>query len=423
MYQLCSKITIYNRKSGNSYTLDFAESIEVSSSWDMLSSIANLTLPKKIYVNKNDTPFRLSWADMNIANLDVIKSGLTQKASEQLFEEGDVIKVEMGYNAELNTVFDGFISKIVEKVPIELVCIDAMYILDGITISNSDKDLTLTKLVEIIKTSYLASSKLHSSYTKNPRGQKLYKLLDFQLTIPSMELPGFSIGQKTITEVFGELKKLYGIDTFIQNGTVFCGTTYPEKTLREKSVKKSLGSFFKLPEKKKFGFQNNVVEDKLVSASVKATNLEVVVTGFDSEGGSYKDVKQFSAGEAAAGIPGNTATAVPLKIPLLSQVSKITGNTKEGRQNKKIKIQAFTNNEKDLKNIAKRKLDKIRFNGYSGYFVAFGKPFIQHGDEVEMQDFNLPARSGKFKVKRVDYSFGSGGFRQKIELHQRIEKK
>jgi hypothetical protein len=416
MYQLSSKITIYNKEQGDTYNLDFAESVEISTSWDMLFSKANLTLPKKIYVNKNGTPFRISWADMNIANLDILNSGLTQNPTGKILSEGDIVKIELGYDGDLNTVFEGFILKIEEEVPIKLTCVDAMYILDGITITEDDDKLTLDKLIKIIQGAY-NGSKLHAKYEKG-RGAQLYKRLEFVAT-DKQDLPGFSVGSKTIAEIFSKLKKEFKIDTFIQNGTVFCGTPYPTIAARDTSLKKSLSSFFSIPEKKRFGFQYNVIEDKLISSSAKTTNLEILVTGVGSEGGSFKDVNQSSAAEGSAGEAGSPSIDTP-KIPIVENTIKKASGLKGERENKKIKIVTYTKDEATLKAIAKRELDKVRYDGYNGYFLTFGKPFIQQGDTVEMQDFNLPARSGKFKVKRVDYSFGAGGFRQKIELHMRV---
>ena len=66
------------------------------------------------------------------------------------------------------------------------------------------------------------------------------------------------------------------------------------------------------------------------------------------------------------------------------------------------------------------KFQKIKYTGFSGSIVTFGTPFVRHGDHVEIKDNIMTDREGIYKAKRVIYTFGSGGFRQKIELHVKV---
>ncbi|HWZ22131.1 MAG TPA: hypothetical protein VNW06_05725, partial [Cytophagaceae bacterium] len=264
MYQLSSRITIV--ATGNkltTYNIDFVDSISISSSWDMLFSTANVVLPKRIYVNINNTPFRTSWADANIAKPDLSGLGLTQNPTRNLFKEGDYIKIELGYDAEFTNVFEGYIFKISQKVPMELSCVDAMYILNNITMTSTfNGNATVDNVITAVKNAYETSA-IDSQYQTLFKG--VYNRLKFQGTItPSPILAGYTVTNKTITQVFEDLKKLYAIDTFIQNGTVYCGKPYPDID-RNLATLSNLTNFFKNPGKKVFGFQNNIISDDLVA--------------------------------------------------------------------------------------------------------------------------------------------------------------
>ena len=434
MYQLTNRITIYNVERGDTYNIDFVKSIKVSSSWDMLISTANIVFPKRIYVNKNNSPFRTSWADLNIAKPDTSKTGNSQNPSKKLFSQGDYIKIELGYDLEFNTVFEGFIYNISPKVPIELECVDAMYILNKISISSKfSTNSTLGDVIKVLNDTYNGATKIHNSYPKPELG--LYKKLAFQTTIPdSTKLVGYNATQKTIYQVFSDLKKMYSIDTFIQNGTVFSGGPYPADDLRKKAKESSPTNFYKTTAKKIFGFQNNIIESNLISELITDNNVEVIVTGADPDGGAFSEVKQVIAGrttfiedkaaEAAAQTSGkNDSAETEAKTkapeePILESTN--LDSTLQGTINRQIKIDAFTTDMDTLNSIANRKIDKIKYNGYSGSFTTFGKPFIQHGDTIELQDFYIPENTGMYKVKRMDYSFGQNGYRQEIGLHTEV---
>ncbi len=415
MYQLCSKITIAAKNSADFYTLDFSESISVSSSWDMLSSTAYIIFPKKIYVNKNNTPVRVSWENMNVANKAPVATGNVQSPDKRIFSEGDYVKIELGYNAELYTVFEGFIYGITEKVPMEVKCMDDIYILNRMAYSGAfEGKTTLKKVVGELYKVYNESA-VHKEYHPS-----LYKkLTDFHVTVDrDLELSDFIPTQKTLAQIFSYLKKMYGIDTFIQNRALYCGSPYPNEKIREEAKKKSLFSLLKIKEKKRFGFQNNIIEDNLVAEFINSNKKEIIVTGIEPSGGKREDNKQVIV--KASEEKDQDGLKELLEEP--SEDSEILeGKTEIFDTGIKIRNNIFTTNVNTLKSVASMKSEKMIYEGYSGYFTTFGKPFVQHGDTVELQNLYMPAKSGKFKVKRVDYTFGSGGYRQKIELHKRVE--
>lgn len=70
----------------------------------------------------------------------------------------------------------------------------------------------------------------------------------------------------------------------------------------------------------------------------------------------------------------------------------------------------------ELKEIAHREMDKLKYDGYRGNFTAFFDPFVKHGDIVELIDYDETDKAGKFLVDAVTYEMGINGMNQKIKL-------
>ena len=60
------------------------------------------------------------------------------------------------------------------------------------------------------------------------------------------------------------------------------------------------------------------------------------------------------------------------------------------------------------------------YNGYDGEFQAWHLPLIDKGDSVEITDAADPTRDGKYFVKAVKTTCGSGGITRKISLGKRL---
>lgn len=73
----------------------------------------------------------------------------------------------------------------------------------------------------------------------------------------------------------------------------------------------------------------------------------------------------------------------------------------------------------ELQKIAKQEMDRLIYDGWRGSFTAFGEPFVQHGDIVELRHAEDSDKTGAYWVDRVNYSFGLDGYRQDITLGAR----
>ena len=90
-YNISLKITIAEK-----YVFDNVESIHIENSCEKISDTAKVTLPRK-FMRK------------------VTETGITNIAEERLLDYikvGDKIKIESGYDGDLGTEFEGYISRI-----------------------------------------------------------------------------------------------------------------------------------------------------------------------------------------------------------------------------------------------------------------------------------------------------------------------
>lgn len=181
-----------------------------------------------------------------------------------------------------------------------------------------------------------------------------------QVRAADVSLGQFRISKATPAQVLDEIKNTYALQSWMRGRTLYAGLAY-----------------FDVPATtKKFIFQENIVEDELVYSKKEEIKLKV---------------------KAISMMPNN------------SKIETEVGDA-EGEQRT---LHFYNLPLADLKKAAEAEIDKLRFDGYRGSFTAFGQPFVQHGDIVEISD-NRYNRSGNYYVKSVVRSFGMGGYRQII---------
>ena len=79
-----------------------------------------------------------------------------------------------------------------------------------------------------------------------------------------------------------------------------------------------------------------------------------------------------------------------------------------------IKIRIDGLSEEELKKYAMQALDRYKQSGFKGSFETFGTPEVRKCDVVEIHASD--GNRGTYLVKKNEISFGTNGYRQKIEL-------
>jgi len=240
------KITIYNCKS-----------IQIEQSVQTLTSTARIELPREFYQAVNYVGKNIDFARKNI--LEFIKVGLS-------------VKIELGYNGDLQTEFQGYITKIDADIPLILECEDEMYIL-----KNAKK---ITKHIFKGRLNDILTAIIPSKYEI-----KLGEEYSFGAWV---------IDNATPYEVLTELQEKVGIRAYFENkNTLNVGMTVD----------------FKPQISHKYNFNNNVRStSELKFQQSENKKLEVTISSKQSNGGT----RTLSIGEDG----GDTKT---VSIPNLSQ--------------------------------------------------------------------------------------------------------
>ena len=128
-YMMCSRITFPANKRREELVIYTISSVHIESSWKMLTDSAEIVLPRRIKY-------------------------FAGKDLKELLSAGDQVKIELGYDSNLYTEFEGYISLIGWGVPVTIRCEDEMYNLKRKTVSYSAKNVTLKKLLADVAKGY-----------------------------------------------------------------------------------------------------------------------------------------------------------------------------------------------------------------------------------------------------------------------------
>jgi hypothetical protein len=83
-------------------------------------------------------------------------------------------------------------------------------------------------------------------------------------------------------------------------------------------------------------------------------------------------------------------------------------------------ITKYNLSKEELKKVAEREIETLRYEGFRGKFKTFLQPVMYHGDEIELIDKDLPERNGVYLIEGVDYEIGVSGYFQIITLGAKI---
>lgn len=378
--------TEYNGKPRNEvFTFSFVNECEINSTWKNLTDTAKITFPKNVYVeDSNGRLFSLNGTNLTAGD-----------NTTPIFLRGDKIKISLGYiwfngkadEYEMNVEFEGFISKVNPRTPIELECEDYMYLLKNLP----SKDKTYSSDLEAMIKDLVAGT-------------------EFDVKIGTRQSIKTDIGdfecksQESVAQVLDRLRKDFHINSYIRriettNGQVKyelrCSgiVYYPEDQKDVKNGKERNREWV-------YDFQENIISD---------------------------DLEYFRKDD------------MNIRIKAISKLKEITGTTKKGKNKTKTVEQiAYYPDEKvtgslrtyhwinktkaELFELAKVEYSRVNFTGFKGDFETFGLPSARHGDLIYLQDQKLTERTGQYLCRGVSKSFGVNGYRQQIQIDLRTDR-
>lgn len=369
------------------FTFNFVHAFEASDSWQDLTNSGKVTVPKNIYVqDSNGQLVSLSGTNVNVGGFST--SVATFLNNGPLLLRGDEITINAGYryfdtsgNDTLNMsqMFKGFISKVSSKKPIEFEIEDNMWKLKQVPVATHT--FSKTDTLETILTFITQGT----GFTVNALTQTTFG--------------AFQIGNETAAEVLARLKKTYHFESYFRGNELRSGALV---YIDSEAVTQD------------FEFQNNIISDELeyrrkddIVLSAVARNTIVQETGQMTKDGQPKTKKVRLEVLVTFLTNGSVTNFVKQKG------SDYPPNT--GGERRELFFPGATSIN-DLISLATAELKKYYYTGFKGSFTTFGIPFVRQGDQAKISDPVLPERNGTYKIKKVEYSGGTEGLRQKITL-------
>lgn len=347
------------------FTFDFVTEAEVNSTWQNLTDTARLVFPKNIYF-KDETGEQYSWTGKNVVEGND-EPPILLRGDEITIEWGYYYNIDNNYNykTESHIIFEGYISKIVNRIPVEIECEDNMY-----------------KLKQIACPSKLFRD---SQYNVQSILKELLVNTPFSVNeIATTDVGDIRASGETVAQLVDRFQNNYRLESYFRGNDLRCSGIVYYPDYKEKIFK----------------FQENIISDQL-----EYRRLDDIQIG----------IKAYSVNETEIG-----GKKKKERLSVFVTSSGIT--TEEGFEGEKRTLYFWNvNNKEDLAKLAQTRLNRLHYEGFFGSFETFGFPFVQHGDHAIIQDNVLPERNGTYKIKGVTYMFGMGGYRQNIEVDIKVD--
>lgn len=380
------------------FIFDFVKEFSCTDSWRDFTNEGTVVLPKNLYIkDANGKKISLFGSNVNIG-------GFTEPP---ILMRGDRVIIDWGYryyrkgkeifegtfDVKTKThLFDGWVSQVTSKKPIEFKFEDNFWKLKQTPcpIHTFKKTDTLEDIVNFMLSVYNKDKPIEDQFTFKP--------------LTKITFGEFRVGNETIAEVLGRLRKTYHFESYFKGNELRTGIMiYVESEAKTHT----------------FTFQKDIIsneleykrKDDLVLSIVAHNNIEEE-TGKTAKDGSPKtkrsrlevlctlrygsDTPDFFIKKKGEDYPPNTGgERMTLPYPGAKSIE-------------------------ELKALAVPELKKYYYTGFKGKFTTFGIPYTKTGDNVNIVDNILPERNGRYKVKSVEYKAGMDGLRQTVQLDYKL---
>ena len=392
MFRCVTNIVVTQRGAGRNKVLSFGFVTEFSATdtWVDLTNQASVKLPKRLYVrDENGKPYPLDGTNKNIGGFD---------SETPLFLKGDAITIRFGYryyrggNEVLDLPgegtgrpiyqFEGYITEVISKKPIELKCEDNMWRLKQIPC----QPRTWNGSVEDLVASMLSST----PFTVN--------------RLTSTNIGQIVVGNESVAQFLERMRKEANLEAYFRGKELRIGSKiYIDSEAADRV----------------FVFQQNIISDELAYKRKDDIVLSAVcISRFETfSGGTTKDGQAKTKSDRLEILVYWDKAVNDWKYIKKTKTTSIPTNVEGERRtlnyiNIKSEAELFAKGVENLK--------KYFYTGFKGKFTTFGIPYVKQGDNVIIKDPILPERNGKYKVRGVEYSGGVQGHRQVIMLDYKI---
>lgn len=329
MFNLKSEISITPPKTSNRSKViyPFVTNVDINSSFDNLTDTAVFSVPKSIKSTKD-------------------------KDIYTLIQVGDKVSIKLNYDNFDTTRFVGYISEITPSIPLVVQCEDEMFMFKTFALKGKNyKSASLLDIVKYVFSQAQSKSDLWDNQT--------YKILS------DVELGKFEIGEGALPlKVFEELKKTYGIVTYVKDRVFHIGFQFSEDKLDPKVIV----------------IENQVIDDGTMVNTNKYRTLLIKAKSIGKDGVTL---------EATSGSFGGDT------------ISKIYYNI---------------SSKSALQSLADSEHKKLEQSGLKGSFTTFLHPKLEHSTLVTVESTANPEKNETVFIRSVKTSSGISGGRQEIVL-------
>jgi len=168
----------------------------------------------------------------------------------ELLAAGDQVKVELGYNGELETLYQGYIRSIrTSKIPAEIYCEDNMYLLKKVKIDAYQSDaLDIKDFIE------------------------KFMPVQIERNVISAKIGKWRFSNCTLAEALEQIKKDYPFNFFFKSGK-FYGTLPSTLANQDSNAKRII-----------FRYKQNIIEDTISQEDIDVDKLQIVAYNFLTNG-------------------------------------------------------------------------------------------------------------------------------------------
>ena len=316
---------------------DFVTNGDFSSSWKTFTDTGEITIPHK---------FKKDGKDVFVGE-------------NNLFNKGDLVKIQAGYYPSIETIFEGYVARIIPSIPVTIKFEDAAFLLKQTNLTLSFKKVTLKELLTKCIDEAVSKS---TGYLKDGLSRIVVEAID-------ADLGAFRFTNVNITGILQELKKTYALTSYFRGNTLFVGLAYYAEG-RDRHI---------------FTFQENIIDS--------GTELE------------YRKIDDISFKVKA--------------VSMLEDNKKIEIEVGDPNGEQRT-ITKYNLTEKELKATAEREISRLRFEGFRGKIYTFLQPIVKHGDEIEIINPRSPEQNGVYLAESVKYQIGVDGYFQEVFLGAKI---
>lgn len=170
------------------YTFTRANAVTIESSSNLIADTATIKVPLTAVVKHEDTT--------------------TTVETAKLIKAGMAVTIKLAYTGVYEGLeFEGYVKRVNKKIPLEIECEDAIYLLRKNNINKAWSEVTLKEVMEeIVKGTALKVSS----------------------DSPTITLKPFSIKNATGAWALQEIRDKYGLTIYIKNGLLYAGLAYVE---------------------------------------------------------------------------------------------------------------------------------------------------------------------------------------------------